>query len=524
MEFNKRRKAQAELKYRVVDSDLEIFKKTKNQLIKLSEINEHPYFSKKENFTKLCAFAVIYQQSLILSSVYQNSLTEIISNNVVHQAQLALDLLDLADISKIKITGLIVSSELQSQLAQLNDDILDEESAENVIKNYPFEVVLSLLRRALRLRKLSYARRLMNSLDKRAQVQAAGYLVGVAHTISYLVQKVGSSFRGHVWNSYIECLEQFIGNISAELSQLALTHRVKLQIKVGQAVSALVSAKTLGPEHASLINFCELHASVQSQNYGLAVRQADKIIRMLNPVNRNEEKGGFDRNAAEIALLRANSILRAAGVKIFPISGTLLGLTREGRIFEHDKDFDLGVIGWLPQFDIASALISSGEFFVNHAGLKGAKTFMLDAKHLETGYTFDIFLFHDRGDHFLHGIDSRAHYTLNYKFSKFNLIEAEFLGQSFYIPEQTNRMLSENYGNDWMIPNPNYFVKIESPALFPSSLSLRAWVVREEMLMLHSKGASAFKAKRLIEVSKKIDLGEFVVPENVNNAFLKSMK
>ena len=39
------------------------------------------------------------------------------------------------------------------------------------------------------------------------------------------------------------------------------------------------------------------------------------------------------------------------------MSGTLLGFERDGKIFDHDKDFDIGIIGWQSQFTVAEALL-----------------------------------------------------------------------------------------------------------------------------------------------------------------------
>jgi hypothetical protein len=59
-------------------------------------------------------------------------------------------------------------------------------------------------------------------------------------------------------------------------------------------------------------------------------------------------------------------------------------------------------------------------------------------------------------------------------------------------------MLEENYGSGWRVPDPNYFVKLESPALVQRSGPVHAFVARHEMIDLIQRGASRKKGHALI--------------------------
>lgn len=65
----------------------------------------------------------------------------------------------------------------------------------------------------------------------------------------------------------------------------------------------------------------------------------------------------FDYRAAQDVLWRVLAQLAASGIHAFATSGTLLGLTREGRLLPFDKDLDIGLP--FAQMDAASACLAA---------------------------------------------------------------------------------------------------------------------------------------------------------------------
>jgi len=177
-----------------------------------------------------------------------------------------------------------------------------------------------------------------------------------------------------------------------------------------------------------------------------------------------KEKGIFDFKSAEATLKTANEILRSKGLKPFLAAGSLLGYARDGEILKHDKDVDIGIIGWENQFLVAQALLETGLFSLDLKNITGPNRFTISTNDLRNGTALDIFLFHDLGDCYLYGIDFDIGYTLNFKFTKFNLEEVNFLGENFYAPSNIDLHLKENY-DDWREPIPGYVVPVESPAV-----------------------------------------------------------
>lgn len=205
----------------------------------------------------------------------------------------------------------------------------------------------------------------------------------------------------------------------------------------------------------------------------------------------------FDVLAAEDTLVAVNRLLRGKGLQPFLMSGTLLGHARHGGLLPHDKDVDLGLIGWEHQFTVAEALLEAGHFRLDLAQLSGHNRFLMSAHDMRNGMAVDFFLFHNKGDHFLHGIDFDMGFTQNFRFSTFGLQEVEFLDERFYVPDDIDRNLTENYG-DWRTPAPSYVVTVESPALCDTP-DTRTLLVYLEVLKTITKGMKPQRVARILD-------------------------
>jgi hypothetical protein len=207
--------------------------------------------------------------------------------------------------------------------------------------------------------------------------------------------------------------------------------------------------------------------------------------------------GGFNVLAAEDALIDINNHLKKKGLKPFLMSGTLLGYARQGELLAHDKDVDIGIIGWENQFTVAEALLEAGHYKLDLTQLTGHNRFLMSAQDLKNGMAIDIFLFHEKDDHFLHGIDFDMNFTQNFKFSKFELKEIEFLDENFYVPANIDQNLKENYG-DWKTPAPSYVVTVESPALCDTP-ETRGILIYMEILKTIVKGMKPQRINRILD-------------------------
>lgn len=185
-----------------------------------------------------------------------------------------------------------------------------------------------------------------------------------------------------------------------------------------------------------------------------------------NSIEISETKTGdkkFDIENASIALSQLTEICTKEDIKIFLVSGTLLGYAREGKLLGHDKDIDVGVIGWETQYQICQALVKSVCFKFDASFLSGKKTYCLPILHISTGIWIDIFIYHPEGDKLVTGLDFLFGYQQKFGFTPFELKQVNFLGVDMYVPSDIDLNLCENYGN-WKIPDTNYMSHLESPS------------------------------------------------------------
>lgn len=178
----------------------------------------------------------------------------------------------------------------------------------------------------------------------------------------------------------------------------------------------------------------------------------------LGPMLSGKSKPGMPLAAAEAALRDLHDVMAARGISIFLISGTLLGVMREGRILGHDKDIDVGVIGSESAAVIRTAAKQSGLFEIQYIPSRD----IIKVRH-RTGIAIDIFFHYVEGDEVWHG--SHLHKWVNSKWwsgEEPTFITVAYAGRSLLIPEKWELYLKENYGN-WRVPQVKYDASLQAP-------------------------------------------------------------
>lgn len=329
--------------------------------------------------------------------------------------------------------------------------------------------------------------------------------------------------KGHFERQVLgEALEEAITRLPSTQSSLKdvmqATLLDKLWLPNADNEKALQLAADLAKRQPTVDNrMLLLRALIRNHVFSQAVSLAEELLieiikteikRLPNLLDVSESDNKyqvreFDTSAAALTLTTVNQALREQGLKPFLISGTLLGCMRDGQIMPHDKDLDMGLIGWESQFDLAQVILGLGCFDINLKRLKGDQLFLISAIDQRTNIAIDFFMFHDKGDHFLHGIDYQYGFTQNFKFSKFELVETPFLGESFYIPDQWSRMLTENYGT-WETPEPAYVVTVESPGLTEQGSVKHQLIAHLELLKTINNGLKPLRAQRIINAAQGV--------------------
>jgi len=168
----------------------------------------------------------------------------------------------------------------------------------------------------------------------------------------------------------------------------------------------------------------------------------------------------FESGAATAALRDIATVFEGRGVRMFLVSGTLLGAVRDGRFVRSDYDIDVGYFAAdAAPVEIARAITESGQFIhVNQ------NEFFISAEHTN-GITIDVFAHFEEAGYFWHG--SAQHRWYN---SAFELEAIDFEGGRYLVPTDADGYLTENYG-DWRVPTILWDVSFDTPnRVFPASL------------------------------------------------------
>ena len=171
----------------------------------------------------------------------------------------------------------------------------------------------------------------------------------------------------------------------------------------------------------------------------------------------------FDVAKASRALSDLTRMANEKGTPVFLVSGTLLGYVREGQLLAHDKDIDVGIVGWENQYNLCMALQETGLFTVSTQYLKGKDTYYLAIKHNDTGMWIAVFVYHPEDKQWVTGVDFFFGYRQTFAFTPFELQDIEFLGVKMKAPANAELNLTENYGN-WRVPDAAYLSHLESPS------------------------------------------------------------
>jgi hypothetical protein len=211
-------------------------------------------------------------------------------------------------------------------------------------------------------------------------------------------------------------------------------------------------------ESRTLLRRAALATSSEAKGRSALSRVRASVTRRLLRAGKKASSNGvskdasFSRAAAE-ALLDLNQAFSDLGPKAFLISGTLLGLIREGRIIGWDKDIDVGVFAEDCPPDLEDFFRRHERF---HLGRVDLTTDRLRVIH-ENGTWIDIFPHYMEGDKLWH--DGSATRWWN---TPFALKRMSFLGVEQYVPDNPELYLEENYG-DWNTPAVNFDARLDAP-------------------------------------------------------------
>jgi hypothetical protein len=194
------------------------------------------------------------------------------------------------------------------------------------------------------------------------------------------------------------------------------------------------------------------------------------LITLTSQIQRLESKFEFDNlDKSSNRINLKNSFSSKASIALrdlykafkdlptpFLISGTLLGLVREGNFIGWDKDIDVGIFCNKEKLaEIETELRTNKLFVLRKLDLT---TDRIRIKHI-SGAGIDVFPHYpdENSNKIWH--DGAATKWWN---SPFTIKETKFLGEKVWIPSDPELYLDENYGN-WRIPVEIFDARLDAP-------------------------------------------------------------
>lgn len=195
--------------------------------------------------------------------------------------------------------------------------------------------------------------------------------------------------------------------------------------------------------------------------YQRAIREAGLLMEQVtfmpagkprHAVRRTPEQAEAWQWQAGLALGQLQEDLQRFNIDIFLVSGTLLGCIREGKILGHDSDLDVGVMPDVTMKQLRKAVDASQRF-------KYQEVYSENTLYLvhPNGVKIDVFCHYEEQGKLYHGgIKCRWWNT------PFILKQTEFLCGQYWVPDDADRYLTENYG-DWRTPVIDFETFMDTP-------------------------------------------------------------
>ena len=178
----------------------------------------------------------------------------------------------------------------------------------------------------------------------------------------------------------------------------------------------------------------------------------------------NKKKQRYFKKYGLEALVQADRAFRSVNSILFLDFGTLLGAYREKNFIAHDCDIDLGYLHDSAPENMPELLAAYGfkhkmQFYIKETGL------IVEDRYTYKGVQVDFFPHFKSGTSFYCYL-GRQHETKSPEEAnrtdgfpcKLSWVDAtdfseyEFLGQKFYVPNNTAKWLESVYGADFMTP------------------------------------------------------------------------
>lgn len=313
----------------------------------------------------------------------------------------------------------------------------------------------------------------MNNQEKDALLRAKRYIVsGNLTEAGNLLNALKKQFPLSIDVARLWCSWAMRVNRTNEVP----TYAEKIYLQAENEVQKAHWAHLLGTAYFFLL---ELESSrdyfCRAMNHLMAFARSGKA-----PAERDDNKkratgkNAFISGYAEQLLWSTCAMLAKQNIQAFPFAGTLLGIEREGKLLEFDKDIDIAV--WVTSLDACSKILKENGWRSVQKGI--AYRNYSDYVHDESGITLDVCGLEHRNDHQIVGGFSLPEYPAEYQrvsvFPAFELTQRNTLQGDVWYPGQPEKILTAFYG-DWRTPNPLWDTVISALNLEKFTLLVRCY-------------------------------------------------
>ena len=195
-------------------------------------------------------------------------------------------------------------------------------------------------------------------------------------------------------------------------------------------------------------------------------------LAISNPVEIQTDIKHMSVTHASQALLDARACFAAADIPFFLCAGTLLGIIRDGKLLEFDKDMDVALSADINRQRAIDALTHSDQFMLSQVYTDEELKWNFSVVHIASGIGLDLFFYHRDDDHYLSGFHKLPYPILN-RLRGFMTESIQWQGLDWQVPSPPEQYLCDIYGQDWLKPDPYFDTVISSHSAALSSIQGR---------------------------------------------------
>ena len=208
-----------------------------------------------------------------------------------------------------------------------------------------------------------------------------------------------------------------------------------------------MSKLTKEPVEYMYMGYCFYNAGYYQQAFNMY----DKYFTIIDTkVKVDKVKHIFNSQNTLDSMNEIIDLLDNDGIQSFPVFGSLLGLVRDGKFFDHDKDADIGLFvnNYDEVYKIVSMLCKHDRFIAPTIVKNTKKNAMWNVAilNISRNTAVDLFFFHKKDNHIEAGVNTSCG-TIKWIFKPFELVKKELANKIYLVPSNYESHLEETYGN-----------------------------------------------------------------------------